>query len=116
MNDNKTNNTNSMITKVGFIIIAAFLKYCYCYQGFLSLGVSDASGNSGLKDQRFALLWVQKEINNFGGDPARVTLFGESAGAAAVHLHALSPLSVGKIYLLVLLTVHISMSESWPSG
>lgn len=49
-----------------------------------------------MKDQVLALKWVQKEIRNFGGDARRVTIYGESAGAAAVHYHLLSPLSKGE--------------------
>lgn len=47
----------------------------------------------GLKDQVEALRWVKSNIQQFNGDPANVTLFGESAGAASVHYHVLSPLS-----------------------
>lgn len=57
-----------------------------------------APGNQGLKDQVMALQWVKKNIENFGGDPNNVTLFGESAGAAAVHYLVLSPMTKGEIH------------------
>jgi carboxylesterase type B len=49
-----------------------------------------------MKDQVMALRWVQKNIAKFGGDPNRVTIFGQNAGGASVHLHLMSPMTTGK--------------------
>lgn len=53
------------------------------------------SGNYGILDMIAGLQWVQKNIGAFGGDPGKVTIQGESAGAAAVSILCASPLAKG---------------------
>jgi para-nitrobenzyl esterase len=55
----------------------------------------NASGNWGMLDMVAALKWVQRNIAAFGGDPANVTIFGQSAGSMAVNLLQASPLAKG---------------------
>jgi len=57
--------------------------------------VHHSSGNYGLMDQMAALKWIQKNIASFGGDPKRVTVCGQSAGAGCVHDLIASPLTKG---------------------
>ncbi|XP_058835397.1 carboxylic ester hydrolase-like isoform X2 [Topomyia yanbarensis] len=58
--------------------------------GFMFLPSMGIYGNMGLKDQRLVLKWVQENIQAFGGNSNNVTLFGESAGGALVHLNYIS--------------------------
>lgn len=59
--------------------------------GFLSTNTTDIAGNMGLLDIVEALQWIKSHIANFGGDPSKLTVFGQSAGAAIISAFMLSP-------------------------
>jgi len=60
-----------------------------------------ASGNYGLMDQIAALKWVRDNISKFGGDPANVTIFGQSAGAVDVNVLMTSPQAKGLFHKVI---------------
>ncbi|KAI0699615.1 carotenoid ester lipase precursor [Cerioporus squamosus] len=70
-------------------VIYVALNYRLHVFGFLGGEEVKAAGvgNLGLHDQRTALRWVNTFIRSFGGDPSKVTIWGESAGALSVFLH-----------------------------
>lgn len=78
-------------------LIPILIGFCV---GFLNLEDETAPGNQGLKDQVMTLQWVRNNIASFGGDHDQVTIFGQSAGGAAVHYLTLSPLAKGNYYFL----------------
>ena len=63
--------------------------------GFLGTADKAAGGNQGLLDQVMVLNWVKENIAKFGGDPDKVTIFGEDSGAASVTLMAMSEKAKG---------------------
>ncbi|CAG9863042.1 unnamed protein product [Phyllotreta striolata] len=65
-------------------IITVTFNYRIGVFGFLSTEDLQSPGNYGLKDQHLALKWVQNNIKHFGGDKNRITVAGQSAGAASV--------------------------------
>lgn len=76
-------------------IVLVVINYRLGTLGFFSTGDSNAPGNYGMKDQVLALKWVQDNIKYFGGDANQVTLAGQSAGAASIGYHLISPMSKG---------------------
>ncbi|KAL9966491.1 hypothetical protein ACROYT_G024573 [Oculina patagonica] len=82
-------------------VVVVVIQYRLGPLGFLTTGDSAAPGNFGMLDQVEALKWVKENIENFGGDPSKVTIFGLSAGATSVSLHLLSPLSEGLFHQVI---------------
>jgi para-nitrobenzyl esterase len=90
----------SLFASQGVVVVT--IDYRLGVLGFL--GDSDfkrlynTTGNFGFLDQVQALKWVQQNIAAFGGNPKRVTIFGESAGGQSVLMHMVSPQSDGNLF------------------
>jgi para-nitrobenzyl esterase len=91
--------TGEKLAKRGVVLVS--IAYRVGVLGFLahpelsSESPQHTSGNYGLLDMIAALQWIQRNIEAFGGDPKRVTIFGESAGGIAVSMLCASPLAKG---------------------
>lgn len=70
-------------------VIVVTVSYRLSLWGFLSTSDEQAPGNYGLWDQHLAIKWVHNNILAFGGDPSKVTIIGESAGAISVVVQSL---------------------------
>lgn len=89
-------------------IVVVSMNYRLSYFGFLAFPPFDTQpfhnveGNQGLMDQAFALQWIQNNIENFGGDPDNVTLFGQSAGSISTCLLLASPKTTGLFHRVIM--------------
>ncbi|XP_023311244.1 venom carboxylesterase-6-like [Anoplophora glabripennis] len=85
--------------KPGFFIdhniVVVTINYRLGALGFLTTEDGVIPGNLGLKDQHFALQWVKNNIDLFGGDPEKITISGQSAGAASVGFQLISQRNKG---------------------
>ncbi|KAF6834067.1 para-nitrobenzyl esterase [Colletotrichum plurivorum] len=86
--DRNTNTSYTVRNSVenGTPIIAVTINYRLGFLGFPGgrQAVAEGITNLGLRDQRHALRWIQENISAFGGDPGKVTLWGQSAGAISI--------------------------------
>ncbi|OXA62541.1 esterase E4 [Folsomia candida] len=100
-------------------VVLVLINYRLGPLGFLNAGVASARGNQGLKDQVLGLQWIQENIENFGGNKDRVTIFGESAGAISVSLHVTSPMAKGLFHSAISQSgtaVQTFISANWGRG
>jgi para-nitrobenzyl esterase len=91
-------------------IVLVTINYRLGIEGFLP--IPGAPTNLGLRDQLFALRWVQENIASFGGDPGNVTVFGESAGAMSLANLVASPLAKGLMKRAIVQSGHGDMVRS----
>ncbi|KAL4234537.1 Cocaine esterase [Mactra antiquata] len=82
-------------------VIVVTINYRLGVYGFLTTEDENAPGNIALWDQHMAFKWVHDHIKSFGGDPDRVTIFGESAGAISASFHALIPRNRGLFHRII---------------
>lgn len=82
-------------------MLVVTMEYRLSQYGFLALDALrhedeyGSTGNYGVQDQQESFRWIQRNIANFGGDPSRVMIYGQSAGADSVMWHLVSPQSEG---------------------
>ena len=96
---------------IGQVIVVTF-NYRLDVLGGLSTADANLPGNYHLWDSRAALLWIRDNIKNFGGDPSRVTIAGQSSGGTVVSSLSVSPLTKGLIHR----AIAMSGASSGPIG
>lgn len=83
-------------------VVLVTINYRCGVMGFCALPKWDNAVNAGILDQIAALQWVKDNIAAFGGDPDRVTIFGQSAGGVSVRMLLTSPLSQGLFHRAII--------------
>ncbi|PPR02327.1 hypothetical protein CVT24_011668 [Panaeolus cyanescens] len=83
----------NMVSRSDVVVVT--INYRLGALGFLALNDGVTNGNFGIGDQITALKWVHTHIASFGGDPSRVTIYGQSAGAGSVRALLASPPAFG---------------------
>ncbi|XP_040890953.1 para-nitrobenzyl esterase isoform X2 [Toxotes jaculatrix] len=97
--------TEKLAAETGMVYVS--FNYRLNAFGFLALEMlragspKNTSGNYGFLDQISALKWVQRNIHLFGGDPGKVTIFGQSSGGTSVWTMMMSPLAKGLFHAAV---------------
>ncbi|KAH6711017.1 Alpha/Beta hydrolase protein [Leptodontidium sp. MPI-SDFR-AT-0119] len=103
----KPNTDGTNLASRGDVVVVA-LNYRVASFGFLAFADGVHNGNYGIGDVVTALEWFARNIKDFGGDPDRVTIFGESAGASVVRALLASPKAKGLFSKAIM--------QSGPSG
>ncbi|RJQ81782.1 carboxylesterase family protein [Pseudonocardiaceae bacterium YIM PH 21723] len=83
-------------------VVVVTVNYRLGTLGYLGLPGLSGGGVFGLQDQQAALRWVRRNAAAFGGDPANVTLSGESAGALSACAHLTSPTALGLFHKVII--------------
>lgn len=102
----------SKLAREGDIIVVT-INYRVGVLGFVNfaeaLGIPSIPSNLGLRDQIAALKWVRDNIADFGGDPEKVTICGQSVGSMSVSLLMLSPLARGLFHGAIMQSGAVSL-------
>ncbi|KAG0432238.1 hypothetical protein HPB47_021037 [Ixodes persulcatus] len=89
------------LAAVGSIVVVT-VNFRLGFLGFLYTGPGTSTGNYLLWDQHLCLRWIRDNIARFGGDPGRVTVYGESAGSIGISSLLLSPRNTGLIHRAIM--------------
>jgi para-nitrobenzyl esterase len=110
-------NARSLTSRGGIVVVT--INYRLGSLGFLAhpaLGPAGDAGTYGLADQQAALRWVRDNIANFGGDPGKVTIAGESAGGMSVCDHLVAPGSAGLFRAAIIQSAPCQIQPDLPTA